>query len=326
LGNCDIYIVGESFFMLVLVVDDSKTIQYFLTESIKAEGHDVISSLNGLDAIEKYKKHPIDLILMDAEMPGCDGFEATKRIREFDSSYWVPLIFLSAHSDNHYIQKALDSGADVYLRKPINDVELHGQIRAMARIAAMSKEVRRLNDSLLNANEELNKYANFDSLTNIANRRNFDQRLEIEIQHSQRQQLPLSVLLADIDFFKQYNDTYGHLAGDSCLQKVAKSLTETFSRKTDLVARYGGEEFVVILPDTSQLQAAILAEKMRANINNLQVEHESSKVSEFVSISIGISTTFGNESYEEILSQADNALYSSKQQGRNRSTVYKINN
>ncbi|MFK5894340.1 MAG: diguanylate cyclase [Pseudomonadota bacterium] len=311
--------------MLVLVVDDSKTIQYYLNHSIKAEGHEVISSFNGRDAIEQYKNNPIDLVLMDAEMPECDGFEATQKIRQLDSSHWVPLIFLSAHTEDHYIQKALDSGADVYLRKPINDIELHGQIRAMARIAEMSKEVRRLNDSLQKVNEELHQHANMDGLTNIANRRNFDQRLDIEIQHSKRRQYPLSVLLADIDFFKQYNDSYGHLAGDGCLQKVAKSLLDSFSRKTDLVARYGGEEFVVILPDTSQLQAEILAEKMRENISNLQIEHKSSNVSEFISISIGISTTFGNETYEEILSHADNALYQSKDNGRNRVTVFKIN-
>ena len=308
--------------MLVLVVDDSKTIQYYLTKSVQNEGHEVISSYNGFDAIEQYKNNPIDLVLMDAEMPDCDGFEATQKIRAIDVTHWVPLIFLSAHTEDSYIQRALDSGADVYLRKPINKVELHGQIRAMARIADMSKEVRCLNENLQYANEKLYKHANIDGLTNIANRRNFDQQLEIEINHNKGREHPLSVLLSDIDYFKQYNDSYGHQAGDDCLIQVAKAMTESFTQENALVARYGGEEFVAILPDTSQLQAQILAEKMRIAISKLKVDHKSSQVSEFVSISIGISTTYGGTSYENILAQADQALYKSKQDGRNRVTLF----
>lgn len=302
--------------MLVLVTDDSKSICLYLSASIKNQGHDILIANNGLEAIELYKSNNIDLILMDAEMPKCDGFDATKKIRTLQPEQWIPIIFLSAHLEDEYIQKALDCGADVYLRKPINNVELHGQIKAMARISKIRQQ-------LIEANDQLKYLAGTDALTKIANRGCFDERLKVEIEHTKRRGFPLTVLLSDIDFFKPYNDNYGHVAGDECLKKVAKEIDESFPRATDLVARYGGEEFVIILHDTTSIQAQMLAERMRKNIEALQVKHEHSKVADVVTISIGIYTSEGKDSADEIVQKADLGLYNSKENGRNMFSCYK---
>ncbi len=302
--------------MLVLVTDDSRSICLYLSASIKNQGHDVLVAKNGLEAIELYKSNNIDLILMDAEMPQCDGFQATKKIRTIHPEKWIPIIFLSAHLEDEYIQNALDCGADVYLRKPINNVELHGQIRAMARISKIRQQ-------LIEANAQLKSLAGTDALTQIANRGRFDDRLKVEIEHTKRRGFPLTVLLSDIDFFKPYNDNYGHVAGDECLKKVAKAIDKSFPRATDLVARYGGEEFVIILQDTTSIQAQMLAERMRENIEALQVKHEHSKVADVVTISIGIYTSEGKDSADEIVQKADLGLYNSKENGRNMFSCYK---
>jgi len=302
--------------MLVMIVDDSISIRNFLSASIKKEGHEVIAVSGGEEAIEVFKAEKIDLILMDAEMRGMDGFSTTQKIRELTENHWIPIIFLSAYSQDDYIQKALDYGADVYLRKPINFIELHGQIRAMARISKMRDEMSKLNESLKMANQQLAKHANIDGLTGIANRRNFEIRLQLEANHCKRHQCDLSILLCDIDFFKQYNDTYGHIAGDECLRKVAQSIEISFNRATDLVARYGGEEFVVILPDTSLSDSEKLAEKMRQKITDLAIEHSSSLVAEHITISIGIATSNADMDFKNILHQADLAMYQAKKAGR----------
>jgi len=312
--------------MLVLIVDDSISIRNFLSTSIKKEGHDVIAVSGGEEAIDVFKQKKIDLILMDAEMRGMDGFSTTQKIRELTENHWIPIIFLSAYSQDEYIQKALDYGADVYLRKPINFVELHGQIRAMTRISKMRDEMFKLNESLKLANQQLAKHANIDGLTGIANRRNFEIRLQLEANHCRRHQCSLSILLCDIDFFKQYNDTYGHIAGDECLCKVAKSIEKSFERSTDLVARYGGEEFVVILPDTSISESEKLAEKMRKKIEDLAIAHCSSLVAKHITISIGIASSDESMDIKNIIHQADQAMYQAKKAGRNQYCSFSGNN
>ncbi len=185
------------------------------------------------------------------------------------------------------------------------------------------QEFLKSGNNLLEANDQLKYLAGTDALTKIANRGCFDERLKIEIEYTKRRGFPLTVLLSDIDFFKPYNNNYGHVAGDECLKKVAKEIDESFPRVTDLVARYGGEEFVVILQDTTSIQAQMLAEKMRENIEALQVKHEHSKVADVVTISIGIYTSEGKDSADEIVQKADLGLYNSKENGRNMFSCFK---
>ncbi|WRH67506.1 MAG: diguanylate cyclase [Planktothrix sp. GU0601_MAG3] len=158
-----------------------------------------------------------------------------------------------------------------------------------------------------------------DGLTKLANRRQFDRVLEYEWNRCKREKIPLSLLLLDIDYFKQYNDNYGHLAGDFCLQQVAQVLQNAIQRNTDLVARYGGEEFAIILPNTDIDGSIHLAEKVRQAIEALQVEHIKSAVSRYVTISIGVESLIPMEDLtpKTLIFNADQALYKAKQNGRN---------
>ncbi|MBE9167388.1 diguanylate cyclase [Pleurocapsales cyanobacterium LEGE 06147] len=171
--------------------------------------------------------------------------------------------------------------------------------------------------------QELQNLATIDSLTQIPNRRRFDEYLNQEWDRLTREQEPLSLLLCDVDFFKRYNDTYGHQAGDSCLRIVAQTISRTAKRASDLVARYGGEEFTVILPNTNLSGAIKIAEAIQQQIENLQILHPQSDVSEFVTVSIGVVSQVPtlNDSVENLIAKADRALYLAKAQGRNRVVV-----
>ncbi len=177
---------------------------------------------------------------------------------------------------------------------------------------------------LRKANLELEKLVNLDGLTQIANRRCFDDRLSIEWQRLSREQQPMSLLLLDIDYFKRYNDCYGHQVGDECLQAIAQALEKALYRPADLVARYGGEEFVAILPNTSLDGAIIVAEQIRSAIANLEIPHQNSDISDIVTISIGVTSLIPSPQQKSLtlIKQADVALYSAKQQGRNRAIVF----
>ncbi len=313
--------------MKVLIAEDTRSIRMIVTATVTNAGHEVIEAVNGLEAVSLFKESDdIDLIVMDAEMPEMDGFDATRAIRDYAEDNWVPIIFLSAHDEDDYIQRALDTGADVYLYKPINAVQLLGQIKALERIAIMKRKLHEINQELHNVNRVLESMARLDGLTQIANRRSFDERIKVELARCFRNSSPLSLMICDIDCFKQYNDTYGHLAGDTTLKKVAKALEGVFHRATDLVARYGGEEFVVLLPDTPVADAFNMTENMIKACAELAIPHKASKADvDHVSISIGVASASGDDQIDvaELISRADEALYHSKEDGRNRATLSK---
>jgi diguanylate cyclase (GGDEF)-like protein len=170
------------------------------------------------------------------------------------------------------------------------------------------------------ANQRLQQLSYLDGLTQIPNRRRFDEYLAQEWLRLQREQLPLGLILCDIDFFKQYNDTYGHLGGDDCLQRVAQHLQLAIARPADVVTRYGGEEFAVILPNTSLQGAVVVAEKMQAQVRQAQIPHQASRVSPHVTLSLGLVSVIPNpdSTLTDLIQQADAALYQAKQQGRDR--------
>jgi len=305
--------------MLVLIVDDSKVIRLLVAECVAELGHDVVYMESGAEAVEYIKIHSPDLIMMDVEMPGINGFEATKQIREIKGEDWFPIIFLSTKIDDESYQKGILAGGDAYLEKPIQPLRLQLQIKAMERIYMMRQKLKSAQEDLLLANEKYRHLSLFDELTGLANRRNFDRTLAKEFKLAQRDKKPLSIIIADIDFFKIYNDTYGHQAGDECLSAVAKALSSGVTRPADLGCRYGGEEFTFILPSTDLKGARELAERIRKSVNELQIDHAGSKVSPHVSLSLGVSTYNGQfSSGEEITKQADAALYQAKESGRNK--------
>jgi len=203
-----------------------------------------------------------------------------------------------------------------------SEISLFNQLASQAAIAIQQSE---LYQQLQQANQELQRLASSDGLTHVANRRCFDEFLAQEWQRSAREQSPLSMILCDVDCFKLYNDTYGHLAGDDALRQVAQAIAQVVKRPADLVARYGGEEFAVILPNTDAAGAAIVAAQMQANVRALQIPHASSQVAEFVTLSLGVATTIPHHqlSSATLIGAADQGLYRAKAQGRN--CVFQIN-
>jgi diguanylate cyclase (GGDEF)-like protein len=198
-----------------------------------------------------------------------------------------------------------------------SELNLFQQLATQAAIAIQQSE---LYQQLQQANQELQRLASSDGLTQVANRRCFDEYLNLEWQRLAREQLPLSLILCDVDYFKLYNDTYGHLAGDDALRQVAKAISGAIKRPADLVARYGGEEFVVLLPNTDAEGAVSAARKIQANISAEQIPHCKSQVSSCITLSLGVATTVPHSQSPSatLIAAADQRLYQAKAQGRNR--------
>ncbi|OAI10596.1 diguanylate cyclase response regulator [Methylomonas lenta] len=308
--------------MKILVVDDSKAIRMLVAECLKTLGHEVAYAENGADCLQYVADHIVDLILMDVEMPSLNGVDATKAIREIKKDDWFPIIFLTTHSDDDSFANGILAGGDAYLLKPLNPIRLQLTVIAMERIYLMRQKLFNAQRELQHLNLELERLSLFDQLTGLANRRNFDNTLERQFAGAKRNKSPLSVIICDVDFFKIYNDTYGHQQGDDCLTQVGKILAEQAKRPYDLACRYGGEEFTVILPDTNSQGASIVAESIRQAIFAQQIPHSGSKVAVYVSLSLGVATYNGQfRQPAEITKAADAALYKAKEQGRNRVEV-----
>ena len=202
------------------------------------------------------------------------------------------------------------------------EIELLQQLSTQVGIAIQQAQ---LYQQLEVANQELRRLANSDGLTQLANRRSFDEYLDKEWRRARRQQSPLSLILADVDFFKCYNDFYGHLAGDRCLQQVAAVLRQTVKRSADLAARYGGEEFAILLPNTEETGATLVAAEIQTNIKALQIPHAQSSIADCVTVSLGIACLVpGSDMVPTFLiAAADKALYQAKMAGRDRYLVYR---
>ena len=298
--------------MNILVVDDNKFIRDVVSAMIIDNGHTAITANGHKQALDELKKDTIDLVLMDIEMPEVNGFELTKMMRE-QYPYWFPIIFLSSNDSEEYLTKGIDAGADDYLTKPVKQVILSAKIRAMERIAKMRGALER-------ANKQLEILSSIDPLTQILNRRGLEEVLANAWQVNERQKGDLAILMVDIDFFKPYNDNYGHPQGDKCLKQVADCLSETLNRSTDSLARYGGEEFIVVLPFTPVDGARFKAKELSLSLLSQKIKHEFSSVLPYVTISIGIATKNISDNINdasELIKNADIALYQAKEKGRN---------
>ncbi|MBA6365072.1 MULTISPECIES: diguanylate cyclase [unclassified Colwellia] len=303
--------------MNILVVDDNKFIREVVSAMIIDSGHIAVVANGHVQAMAALKKENIDLVLMDIEMPEVDGFALTKMIRK-EYPKWFPIIFLSSNDSEEYLTQGIDAGADDYLTKPIKQVILSAKLRAMERITKMKGALER-------ANKQLEILSSIDPLTQILNRRGLEEVLASAWQINERQQGELSILMIDIDFFKPYNDNYGHPQGDKCLVQVANTLNETLNRATDSLARYGGEEFIVVLPFTPVEGARFKAKELSLALLSQKIKHEYSSIFPYVTVSIGIATTSAADhvaNASELIKQADIALYQAKDQGRNRSSVF----
>jgi diguanylate cyclase (GGDEF)-like protein len=306
--------------MKILVVEDCRSSLGILVQYAKRFGASAIPAENGSAALAAFVGERPDLVLLNSTLPDISGFEVAQKIRAQETpGDWTPIIFLVSPDDDVDIEKGISAGGDDYLPKPFSEIVLGAKIRAMQRIVLMRASLLALTRKLDAANQELKRISSLDGLTGVANRRYFDETISVEWRRARRHSNSLAVLMFDIDHFKLYNDTYGHLAGDECLRRVATTIRQNTARPSDLVARYGGEEFAVALPETTIGGAVMVAEKIRLAIHELNIPHLSAS-GDRVTISIGIASAapgFDNPP-DDLIHAADQALRRAKAEGRDR--------
>lgn len=303
---------------LVLIVDDDRLFRMQLNLFLTKEGYRVAEANDGEEALSEFMHLQPDLVLLDAQMPILDGFSCCTQIRRLADGDRVPILILTGLEDAASVNLAFEVGASDYITKPIQWAVLRQRVRRLIQQAQLYHQLETANQQLEAANQLLYRQVSIDGLTQVANRRHFDLVLAKEWRRLAREQAPLSLILCDVDCFKLYNDTYGHQAGDRCLQQIAQVMQETTHRSADLVARYGGEEFAVVLPHTNLAGAIRLATLLRAQIHQLNLPHCRSAVRDIVTVSLGVACTVPQSSIpiETLITLADKALYQAKANGR----------
>ncbi|MCX6130330.1 MAG: diguanylate cyclase, partial [Proteobacteria bacterium] len=299
--------------------------QWGYNQSILCKSIEEARGILGLDEKTLRTIFGLELILIDISQ-GEDFAQLVDRIRSMLCYEDIPILAMAEGSRGEKMPLAFAFGATDFVSKPIEDYELRARVRSCLRLKheidrrkARERELIEATHQLSDLNQILTKMSLLDSLTTIPNRRCFDESLEQEWKRAFRNGGNIGLILCDIDFFKQFNDTYGHQRGDACLQRVAQHIKNSLKRPGDLVARYGGEEFAIILPHTTAQQAVNICNNIRASIRELGIDHAGSKVSPFVTISMGVASTepsVSKMSVESLIAMADGALYQAKQQGR----------
>ncbi|MES2118604.1 MAG: diguanylate cyclase [Pseudomonadota bacterium] len=289
----------------ILIVDDAMENVQVLYQALRDE-HEVLFALDGPTAIDIARQQMPDLILLDAVMPGMDGYAVCAALRATPEVQDIPIIFVTALSQPEDETRALEAGAVDFISKPFNVAVVRARVRTQLTVKRQADAMRELTLT--------------DALTGVANRRHFNDTLELEWRRCARSGLPLSAIMIDIDHFKRYNDAYGHQAGDLCLQKVAAAMKRCAARPQDLLARYGGEEFILLLPQESLAGATAVARRILDEVDLLSLPHEASPTSSVVSVSMGVATVQPGEAGDtsSLIRSADEQLYRAKQHGRNR--------
>ena len=291
---------------IILVVDDSMVVLRLLDFLLTRENCRVITAANGKEGLAKAFEHVPDLILLDAMMPGMNGFEVCRRLKADPRTREIPVLFVTILRGEIDEVAALEAGAIDFIPKPITPTCLLARVHNHLELKHSKDRLRAL--SLI------------DGLTGIANRRQFDQGLELEWQRAARDGKPISLIMGDVDHFKKYNDRFGHAQGDECLRRVAQVFKGSLRRPGDLAARFGGEEFVCILPDTDEAGARRVAEEILAGIAALALPHPDGDVSGKVTLSLGVVTgrATPTKTAGALAEGADMNLYEAKRLGRNR--------
>ncbi len=288
----------------ILVVDDAMENIQILHAALQDE-HEVLFALDGARALELARAQRPDLILLDAVMPDMDGHRVLAALRAEISTRDIPVIFVTALSSPEDETGALDAGAADFISKPVNAAVVRARVRTQLTVKRQADALRTLTLT--------------DSLTGVANRRAFSQRIESEWRRCNRAQLPMSLILADIDHFKMYNDRYGHQAGDACLEQVARAMARTAGRAQDLVARYGGEEFAILLPQLDAAGAERVTLRLLAELAAMAIPHAASPTCPVLTASMGIAAVVpaAGQTSAALIRAADAALYEAKAAGRN---------
>lgn len=297
----------------ILIVDDDPVMVRVLARILAPMG-EILFATDGESALRMVRERSPDAVLLDVEMPGMSGFDVCRAIKADPSNADLPILFVSGHTDIETEAKGLEVGAVDYIMKPPSPPIVRARTRTQLVLRERTRQLLRL--------------ASIDGLTGLANRRSFDETLDQEWRRARRNRTPLSLALIDIDFFKRYNDHYGHQAGDDCLKTVATTLAHAAERPGEIVARYGGEEFAVVLPLCDATTARGLAEKMRKRVADLALPHAGSLIGDHVTISCGVATVMGDTDQSgampdeaALITAADQALYAAKEAGRDRVEV-----
>lgn len=312
---------------MVLLVDDQTMIGEAVRRGLSSEGNiDFHFCSDPHQAIAQAMRIKPTVILQDLIMPGLDGLSLVKEFRAHPATQDIPIIVLSTKEDPQIKSAAFAAGANDYLVKLPDNIELVARIRYHSRsyqtLLQRDEAYRALRVSqqqLLETNLVLQRLMNSDGLTGLSNRRHFDEYLDLEWRRAIREQSQTSLLMIDVDYFKAFNDGYGHLEGDEALRVVARTIRESCNRPSDLPARYGGEEFALVLPGTSAGGARLIAEKLRRAVEGLQLKHEYTGGAPVLTVSIGVATQVPGQhsAPRQLILAADKGLYFAKQNGRN---------
>lgn len=291
-----------------------------VTELHQAGVTQVLEAENGRTALALFRSERPDLVLLDIRLPGEDGYWVARQLREAEPGEWTPIIFLSGLDNDLDVWRGIEAGGDDYLVKPVKPIVLVAKLRAMRRLLDMRRRLVTVSAELHLANQKLNEMVELDALTGLVNRRGLDRMLHAEIAAAKREGKPLTLMLCDLDHFKRFNDTYGHVQGDECLKQVGRLLREVCVRPRDIAARYGGEEFALILPNTPRSGAMTFARALGQMLEFLKIRPAGTPDEILLTLSGGITTCIPDEntSAESMLMRADEALYAAKSQGRNR--------
>lgn len=290
---------------LILVVEDDATHLHLITSCL-SENYRILIAKTRAKAIELLTTNDVDILLLDINLPDGNGFNICKEVKSSRSLYGeVSVIFMTSEESASDEAFALSIGGNDYIRKPFNDQVLIARVELQA--------------SLIRKTQLLAQLVKLDGLTEIPNRRAFDEQLTLEWNRAKRDKTSLSLSIIDIDYFKEYNDTYGHPAGDKSLKLMAKCLKDSIQRSADFFARYGGEEFVVILYGALPENPKMIMERLLQRFIKLNIPHSASTVSSVLTFSAGICTAFPeHDELAKFLPCADSLLYQAKEQGRAR--------
>jgi diguanylate cyclase (GGDEF)-like protein len=288
----------------VLIVDDEQS-NLILLNKILSPDYTVYAAKSGTEALERVAKDAPDLILLDILMPDLNGFEVLAQLKNAPETRDIPVIVISGLTGEEDEERGFFQGAVDYITKPFKAAIVRARVHTHMRILQHIRIIEQLGLT--------------DPLTNIANRRGFDERMTREWRRAIREKLPISFLMMDVDKFKVYNDTYGHPQGDVLLQSVAKIFAEAARRSCDMAARLGGEEFGVLIPSTDLEGALLIAEQIRAAVEALRIPTADGVITT-VTISVGVVSRIPEEgsAIKDFLKQADENLYTAKTTGRNR--------
>ena len=293
---------------LILLIDDNAESIRVLSMLIRDMATILFATSGEAGLALARQRHP-DLILLDVEMPGIDGYDVCQQLKQDADTQDISVIFVTSHNADRYEVAALEAGAVDFITKPLTPAVVRARVHNHLTLKRQADALQRL--------------AMLDGLTGLYNRVYLNQQLELEWRRHLRQGLSLGFAMVDIDYFKPYNDYYGHLEGDRCLREVAKALAACVRRPGEFVARYGGEEFVLVIPGLNQDELLGWGERLCEQVRALAIPHNRSSCSDVVTISVGISACIPelNQSIDELIDRADHALYQAKQAGRNRTAV-----